>query len=120
MKKTLFLLLYVSISLPLYSHINKSILDEIADINMQTLPWQEKDWEEQEYHIFLKESVNRRINPTEHFKRSTAFTFFKKVIKTQNNISSSVIQDITSLHDLHMFCGQSEKKIYLANNIPVY
>jgi len=125
LKKKVLLILptfsFILYSFQLYAFSNnpQSIIQEISEINMRTLPWQEKDWEEKEYHVFLKEAVNRRVNPTERFKRSTAFSFFEKSFKHQKIIPPSVIKDNTTLHDLNMFCGQSDKQKYLANIINV-
>jgi len=96
---------------------NNSLINKVANANMSAFPWQEEDWEEKDYSIFLKNSTQKRIHPEPRRKRMNAFEFFKKVEQKKTPSDESVFTGNMTWDDLNLFCGDSDRKLYIGNVI---
>jgi len=102
---------------PETSHQEKKLIDKIANANMPAFPWHEEEWEEKDYAVFLKNSVKKRITPKPRAKRINAFEFMKKVEARKATPETSVFTGPMTWTDLNLFCGDSNRKLYVGSII---
>lgn len=80
-------------------------VEEIAQRNLQNFPWQEEEWEENDYEVFLKRSVEKRLNPLPRSRRQGIITFFKKYFAKKGNLT--LCTDMTTWDNLGLIAGKN-------------
>lgn len=95
----------------------ESLINNVLEINLNAFPWDEKEWEEKDYEVFLKNSVERRINPEPRKKRSNAFEFVKAAQAHNPRHDNSVFIGPIAWKDLNLLCGDSNKHLYVGSAI---
>lgn len=90
-----------------------SLIQELADLNIQSTPWDDGEWwDEEDFATFLKKYLHCLENPHPRFKRVNAFKILRKIDWIGN--AGCIMDDTTLWNDLDLFVGRSKKSAYVA------
>lgn len=90
-----------------------SVIETIAEINMKSFGWEDDEWDAHSMEEYLNTLMEHLRNPTKKKKRYRAYEFYKSFAAKQE-IPSVLFDQETTWRDLTIFCGQHDRKTYIA------